>query len=169
MTDENEALKRKIKQLERDLVLQKVGDDPRKLALLAAGVPADRLSDASKVFRPSGSAEGMMKFGDETGDINSLAKGFLASWPWFGVPEPEAKPEPDDNRPRIEDDRAYFKDGSSLPVDMLSSDDLFNLAGPEPKPKAPEPKPDEAYINEGESDLDRDFRLAGATPKKAAS
>jgi hypothetical protein len=171
--DEIDALKRKIKQLERDLVLQKVGDDPRKLALLAAGVPADRLDDASKVFRPSGTATGMMTLDDVTGDIDSLAREWLESRPWFGEPVPEAKPVADD-RPRIVDDRAIFPDGSSMSVALMSADDLLSMAGPTPKVKAPEPKPDGAYAKTATSDdhlssLDKDFRDAGPDPSRRAS
>jgi hypothetical protein len=174
MSDTIDALQRKIKKLERDLVLQKVGDDPRKLALLAAGVPADRLSDASKVFRPSGTATGMMTLDDVTGDINSLARTWLETRPWFGTPEPEAAPEPGDQLPRIENGRAYFSDGSSLPIDLVGSDDLFAMAGPAPKPVKPEPAPDTAYAKSATSDddhlssLDKDFRDAGPFPGKRA-
>ena len=169
--DEIDALKRKIKQLERDLVLQKVGDDPRKRALLAAGVPADRLSDASKVFRPSGSATGMMTLDDVTGDINSLAREWLQSRPWFGEPVPEAKPEPDD-RARIEGDRAIFPDGSSMSVALMSADDLLSMAGPTPKVVEPEPKPDTAYAKSETNDadylpdIDKDWRAAGPDPSR---
>jgi hypothetical protein len=69
---------------------------------------------------------------------------------------------PDDG-PRIEGDRAYFKDGSSLPTELLSTDDLFALAGQAPKPAAPEPKSNDAD-DEHLSDLDKDWRAAG-TPK----
>jgi len=174
MTDENDALRRKIKELETELVLQRVGDDPRKRALLAAGVPADRLSDASKVFRPSGNASGMMTLDDVTGDINSLARGWLETRPWFGEPEPEAKPEPDD-RPRIEGDRAIFPDGSSMSVALMSADDLLSMAGPEPKVKAPEPAPDTAYAKSATNDadylpdIDKDWKAAGPDPSKRAS
>jgi hypothetical protein len=170
MADENDALRRKIKKLETEIAQTKVGTDPRRQALWSAGVPLDRLDDAARVFRPSGNAStNIFRLDEMTGDLDTLARRWLEGRPWFGTPEPEVKPEPDDARPRIENGRAIFADGSELPVDILSTDDLFVMAGETPKVVTPEPRPDDAYINEGESDLDRDFRLAGPTPKKAAS
>jgi hypothetical protein len=174
MTDENEALRRKVKQLERELLLRDSGGtvDPRKRALLDAGVPPDRLADAATLFRPSGNAgTGIFTLGDVTGPIDSLAREWLESRPWFGTPEPEAKPVADD-RARIEGDRAIFPDGSSMSVALMSADDLLSMAGPEPKPKAPEPKPDTAYTvsatNDADylPDIDKDWRAAGPDPSK---
>jgi hypothetical protein len=92
----------------------------------------------------------------------------LSTRSWFGG-EPESKPEPD-TQPRIENGRAYFKDGSSLPVDMASADDLLNMAGPTPKVATPEPKPDGQYAgDEHLSDADKDWRDAGPDPSRRAS
>jgi hypothetical protein len=175
MADETDALRRKIKKLERELVLQRVGDDPRKIALMTAGVPIDRLDDAARVFRPSGnSSTGIFTLDDVTGPLDSLARSWLSTRPWFGQPVPEAKPVADD-RPRIVDDRMVYADGSSLPVDVMSADDLLAAAGSTPKVKAPEPKPDTAYTKSATDDadylpdIDKDWRDAGPTPKKAAS
>jgi hypothetical protein len=173
MTDEIDKLRREIKALKKELTLQKIGDDPRKLALLDAGVPLDRLADASAVFKPSGNrTTGIFTLDDVTGPLDSLAREWLSGRPWFGEVEAEAKPEP--GGPRFEGDRVIFADGSSLPADMLGVDDLLAMAGPAPKPKAPEPKPDayaESATNDADylSDLDKDFRSAGPFPGKQAS
>jgi len=171
MSDELEKLRRKVRELEKELALRSDGGtDPRRRALLKAGVPADRLNDAAAVFRPSGnSAQDVWTLDGLTGPVDSLAREWLSTRPWFGTAEPEVKPETED-RPRIENGRAHFADGSSLDVDMMSADDLLAMAGPQPKVKAPEPKPADAYAGGSDdhlSDVDKDWRDAG-TPKAAS-
>jgi len=169
MTDKLDALKRKIEKLEREIAVQKAGaeSDPRRRALYDAGItdPA-QLDDAARIFRPSGNAStDVWKLGELSGPIDSLAREFLSTRPWFGSGEPEAKPEPN-TRARIENGKAIFADGRSIDAELLTASQLLEMAGPAPKPV--EVKPDEAYVNEGEADVDRDWRLAGAAPKAAS-
>lgn len=176
MADENDRLRQKIYELERELTVRRAGGekDPAKAALVRAGVPIAQLADASKIFKPSGNlGTGIFQLDGMKGGIDELAAQWLESRPWFGNAMPEPKAEPDDARPRIEGDRAIFADGSSLDVALLDADALLSMAGKSPKAVKPEPKPvevkpDEAYVNEGEADVDRDWRLAGATPKAAS-
>lgn len=77
MTDELEKLRRRDPELEGELLLRDSGGKvgPRKRALLDAGVPLDRLADASAVFRPSGSTStGVFRLDDMTGDLDTLAR-----------------------------------------------------------------------------------------------
>ena len=172
MTDEIDKLRQKIYELERELTVRRAGGekDPAKAALVRAGVPLAQLADAAKIFKPSGNLKsGIFQLDGTKGNIDELAAQWLSERPWFGNAMPEPKAEPEANtQPRIENGRAIFADGSSLDIELLDADALLSMAGEAPKPKAPEPKPDEAYINEGEADVDRDWRLAGATPKAAS-
>ena len=170
MTDEIDKLRRRIAELEREAALHAAGgSDPRKIALLKAGVEPHKLADAAAAFRPSGNAkQDTWTLDGLTGPVDSLAREWLSTRPWFGG-EPEAKPE-GDGRPHIEGDRMIFADGSSLPVDMLDAGALLSAAGPTPTVATPEPKPDGAYTKSATSDsdnlpdIDKDWRDAGPFP-----
>lgn len=186
MTDEVDNLRSEIAALRRELALRDASGgtvDPRKKALLDAGVPMDRLQDAAKVFRPSGNATtGIFTLGDMTGPVDSLAREWLSTRPWFGGGEPEAKPDAD-GRAYIDADneRIVYPDGSSLPLSVASSADLYAAAGEAPKSQAPPVDVSNPYANaerkaehlpqplsEDDDSLDALYAKAGAFPKGAA-
>ena len=84
---------------------------------------------------------------------------FLEGRPWFRTNLTAPEPEPE------KDDRPHYADGTLVPVEKMSEEELWRAAGPTPKaePEKPsEPQP-------GESSIDADFRAAGPVPKQELS
>ena len=103
MTDEIDKLRRRIAELEREAALHAAGgSDPRKIALLKAGVEPHKLADAAAAFRPSGNAkQDTWTLDGLTGPVDSLAREWLSTRPWFGG-EPEATTAPEDPGPHLQ-------------------------------------------------------------------
>jgi hypothetical protein len=162
MTNEEERLRAEIAQLRAKLASQT--EDPRKAAFIRAGCSESSADDAVRCARISGNkAANLWKVNDvPVESLEAAVTEFLEAHAWFRTNHTAAEPEVEDNRPR-------YADGSLVPADKLTEDELWRAAGSPPEPaKAKEPARS-ALEWELMSDTDREFAKAGPPPEVPAT
>jgi hypothetical protein len=139
--NENQKLRDQIASLQSQLGEAKQGN-VRRGALRAAGIREDWIDDMLEIFDPQRAEDGSWSHaGMEKATVEKLANRFVEQRPHLRPAAGASAAQ----TPSVPDDVARYSDGTLIPMDALSGDELAEMAGKGPQKPKPVAKPQHKY------------------------